>query len=123
VSGKIMLVEDDQPILELMEILLSRLGYEPLIVPDVRKALDIVKNDPPALLLLDVMMEPMDGWEFLEKVREELGNKDLPVILFTASPSVDERLATMHDPRLGVLEKPVSIADLKAGLEKFLGKK
>ena len=118
-----MLVEDDQPILELMEILLSRLGYEPLIVPDVRKALDIVKNDPPALLLLDVMMEPMDGWEFLEKVREELGNKDLPVILFTASPSVDERLATMHDSRLGVLEKPVSIADLKAGLERFLGKK
>lgn len=122
-SDKIMLVEDDQPILELMEILLARIGYEPLIVPDVIQALEIVKNDPPALLLLDVMMEPMDGWEFLSKVREEFGNRDLPVILFTASPAVDERLATMHDTRLGVLEKPVSIADLKAGLEKFLGKK
>ncbi|OPX63645.1 MULTISPECIES: response regulator [unclassified Methanoregula] len=122
-SGKIMLVEDDKPILEMMEILLERIGYEPLIVPDVEKALGIVKNDPPALLLLDIMMDPMDGWEFLEKVREEIGNKDLPVLLFTASPSVDERFAAMHDPRLGVLEKPVSIADLKAGLERFLGKK
>ena len=121
-SDKIMLVEDDEPILELMEILLTRIGYEPLIIPDGLKALDIVKNDPPALILLDVMMDPIDGWEFLEKIRGEYGMKDLPVILFTASPSVEERLATMHDQRLGVLEKPVSIADLKAGLEKFLKK-
>ena len=120
VSHKIMLVEDDRPILELMEILLERIGYEPLIVPDVHKALEIVRNDPPALILLDVMMEPMDGWEFLEKVRNEYGIKDIPVILFTASPSVEERIANMHDQRLGVLEKPVSIADLKAGLGKFL---
>ena len=121
-SHKIMLVEDDRPILELMEILLSRIGYEPLIVPDVLEALDIVRKDPPALILLDVMMEPMDGWEFLEKIREEYGIKDLPVILFTASPSVEERLATLHDKNLGVLEKPVSIPELKAGLEKFLKK-
>jgi CheY-like chemotaxis protein len=121
-SDKIMLVEDDQPILELMEILLVRIGYKPLIVPDVMEALGIVKKDPPALILLDVMMEPMDGWEFLEKIRGEYGMTDLPVILFTASPSVEERLATMQDKRLGVLQKPVSIADLKVGIEKFLKK-
>jgi CheY-like chemotaxis protein len=121
-SHKIMLVEDDQPILELMEILLERIGYEPLIEPDVYKALEIVRKDPPALILLDIMMEPMNGWVFLEKIREEYGMRDLPVILFTASPSVEEQLATMQDKRLGVLQKPVSIADLKAGLEKFLGK-
>jgi CheY-like chemotaxis protein len=121
-SNKIMLVEDDQPILELMEILLARIGYEPLIVPDVLEALEMVKKDPPALILLDVMMEPIDGWEFLKKIREGYGMKDLPVILFTASPSVEERLKTMHDKRLGVLEKPVSIADLRKGIGKFLGK-
>jgi DNA-binding response OmpR family regulator len=116
-----MLVEDDPPILELMEILLARIGYEPLIVPDVEKALGIVRTTPPALILLDVMMEPMDGWEFLEKVRKEIGNREIPVILFTASPAIDERLAILHDPRLGVLEKPVSINDLRAGIKKFLG--
>ena len=117
-----MLVEDDQPILEMMEILLARIGYEPLIVPDVLKALEMVKKDPPALILLDIMMEPMDGWEFLEKIRKEYGMKDLPVILFTASPSVEERLKTMHDKCLGVLEKPVSLPDLRNGIAKFLGK-
>jgi len=121
-SNKIMLVEDDEPILELMEILLTRIGYEPLIVPDGYKALEIVKKDPPALILLDVMMEPMDGWEFLDKIRTGYGMKDLPVILFTASPSVEERLATMHDKHLGVLQKPVSMSDLKEGIGKFLRK-
>jgi len=121
-THKIMLVEDDQPILDMMDILLRRIGYEPVLVPDVMDALDRVRNDPPALILLDIMMTPMNGWEFLDKLRGEYHIRELPVILFTASPSVEERLALMKDPYLGVLQKPVSIPELKAGLEKFLGK-
>ncbi|MDD1689332.1 MAG: response regulator [Methanoregula sp.] len=121
-TRKIMLVEDDQPILDMMDIILRRIGYEPVLVPDVLDALERVKSDPPALILLDIMMTPMNGWEFLEKLRTEYGNKDLPVILFTASPSVQEKIAVMKDPNLGVLQKPVSIPELKAGIERFLGK-
>jgi DNA-binding response OmpR family regulator len=119
---KIMLVEDDLPILDMMEILLRRIGYEPIIVPDVLDALRLVKSEPPSLILLDIMMTPMNGWEFLEKLRGECGMRDIPVILFTASPSVEEKVADLNDPKLGVLQKPVSIIDLKAGIEKFLGK-
>ena len=61
-----MLVEDDQPILEMMEILLRRIGYEPILVPDVMEALQRIQNDPPSLVLLDIMMTPINGWEFLE---------------------------------------------------------
>ena len=121
-SHKIMLVEDDQPILDMMDLLLRRIGYEPVLVPDVSEALQQVKNDPPALVLLDIMMTPVNGWEFLDKLREEYGMTDLPVLLFTASPSVGEKIAKRNDPRLGMLQKPVSIIELKAGIEKFLGK-
>lgn len=121
-TRKIMLVEDDQPILEMMDILLRRIGYEPLLIPDVLEALERAKSDPPSLILLDIMMTPMNGWEFLEKLRNEYNIRELPVILFTASPSVEERIALMKDPYLGVLQKPVSISELKAGLERFLGK-
>lgn len=120
-TRKIMLVEDDQPILDMMDILLRRIGYEPVLVPDVQDALLRVKNDPPALILLDIMMSPVNGWEFLETVRTEYKIRELPVILFTASPSVRERIDQMNDPYLGVLQKPVSITELKAGLERFLG--
>ncbi len=68
---KIMLVEDDPQILEMMELLLGRIGYEPVIVPDVMTALELVRTSPPDLVLLDIMMVPVNGWEFLEKVREE----------------------------------------------------
>nr|WP_319375309.1 response regulator [uncultured Methanoregula sp.] len=121
-THKIMLVEDDQPILELMEILLRRLGYEPVLVPDVIEALEQIRKTPPDLLLLDIMMTPMNGWEVLEKIRVDFNNKDLPVLLFTASPSVDEKLALFKDPKLGVLQKPVTLAELKYGIEKFLKK-
>jgi CheY-like chemotaxis protein len=106
----------------MMDIILRRIGYEPVLVPDVLDALERVKSDPPALILLDIMMTPMNGWEFLEKLRTEYDNKELPVILFTASPSVEEKIAVMNDPCLGVLQKPVSIPELKAGIERFLGK-
>jgi CheY-like chemotaxis protein len=119
---KIMLVEDDQPILDMMDILLRRIGYEPVLVPDALEALDRVRSDPPALILLDIMMTPINGWEFLEKLRDEYGIKEIPVILFTASPSVKEKIALIKDPYLGVLQKPVSIPELKAGLERFLGR-
>jgi len=117
-----MLVEDDLPILDMMEILLRRIGYEPILVPDVLDALRQVKKDPPSLILLDIMMTPMNGWEFLEKLRGEYDMRDIPVLLFTASPSVEEKITELNDPKLGILQKPVSIIELKAGIERFLGK-
>jgi len=119
---KIMLIENDRPILDMMEILLKRIGYEPILVPDVLDALKQVKENPPSLILLDIMMTPINGWEFLDILRGEYGQKDIPVLLFTASPSVEEKIAELNDSRLGVLQKPVSIIELKAGLEKFLAK-
>jgi DNA-binding response OmpR family regulator len=121
-THKIMLVEDDQPIREMMELLLRRIGYEPIIIPDVMDALQRVQHDPPSLVLLDIMMTPMNGWEFLEKLRSEYNIRELPVILFTAAPAVEEKIALLRDPYLGVMQKPVSIAELKNGIEKFLKK-
>lgn len=115
-----MLVEDDQQILEMMDLLLRNIGYDPVLVPDVLEGLEQVRKAPPDLLLLDIMMTPMNGWEFLEKVRNEYKIRDLPILLFTASPEVEEKIALLKDPNLGVLQKPVSIPELKAGLGRFL---
>jgi len=118
---KIMLIEDDLPILDMMEILLRRIGYEPILIPDVHDAFRKIKEEPPSLILLDIMMTPMNGWEFLERLRGECGMRDIPVLLFTASPSVEEKIAGLNDPKLGILQKPVSITELKTGIERFLG--
>jgi CheY-like chemotaxis protein len=119
-AQRIMVVEDDQPILELMEILLRRLGYEPVLIMNGMEALKEVKKDPPDLILLDIMMTPINGWEMLEKLRGEYGQKALPVLLFTAAPMAQKEMEKLNDPALGILQKPVSFADLRTALEKFL---
>jgi CheY-like chemotaxis protein len=119
-TRKIMVVEDDQPILELMDLLIRKLKYEPVLIANGLEALEMVKREPPALILLDIMMSPINGWEFLEKLRGEYNMREIPVILFTASPSIDEKMALLNDPNLGVLIKPVSFAQLKAGIERYL---
>jgi CheY-like chemotaxis protein len=120
-SRKIMVVEDDQPILELMDLMIRKLGYEPILIANGLKALELITQEPPALILLDIMMTPINGWEFLEKIRGDLGMHEMPVILFTASPLVDEKMGQLKDPFLGVLTKPVSYGELKDGIARYLG--
>jgi hypothetical protein len=57
----------------------------------------------------------------LEKLRGEYGMREIPVILFTASPLVDEKMGQLKDPFLSVLIKPVSFNELKAGIAHYLG--
>jgi CheY-like chemotaxis protein len=118
---KILVVEDDQPILDLMDLLIRKLGYEPILVANGSEALELVKKEPPALILLDILMTPINGWEFLDKLRGEYGMRGIPVILFTASPLIDEKMKQMKDPNLGILTKPVSFTELKAGIARYLG--
>jgi CheY-like chemotaxis protein len=121
-ARKILVVEDDEPILDLMDLLIRKLGYEPVLISNGPDALEAAEQDPPALILLDIMMTPINGWEFLEKLRRKAGLKEIPVIIFSASPSVEARMAQIRDPHLGVLHKPVSFSELKAGIERYLGK-
>ncbi len=121
-TRKILVVEDDEPILDLMDLLLHRLGYEPVLISNGPDALVYSLREPPALILLDIMMTPISGWEFLEKFRAEPALAKIPVIIFSASPSVEAKMATMNDPLLGVLHKPVSLTELKSGIERYIGK-
>jgi CheY-like chemotaxis protein len=117
---RILVVENDQPILQFVEILLKNLGYEPILSENGIEALQIVVREPPALILLDIMMTPISGWEFLNKLRSVPEHKKIPVILFTASTTVKKQMAQMNDPFLSVLHKPVTPSELKRGIEQFL---
>jgi len=116
-----MVVEDDQPILDLMDLMIQKLGYEPVLIANGLKALELIRKEPPALILLDIMMVPINGWEFLDRLRGDIGMREMPVILFTASPLVDEKAEQLKDPFLSVLIKPVSFGELKAGIARYLG--
>jgi len=113
-----MVVDDDLPTLEVMELLLRKIDREPLLVHNGWDALRMLKKEKPALIILDVMMSPIDGWQFLEELKRNEELKDIPVLLFTAKHVWPEEYSRYADDIVGVLEKPISLAELKVALEK-----
>lgn len=115
-----MVVDDDLPTLEVMELLLRKIDREPLLVHNGWDALRAIKKEKPALIILDVMMSPIDGWQFLEELKRNEELRDIPVLLFTAKHVWPEEYSRYANDIVGVLEKPISLAELKAALERVL---
>ena len=79
------LVVDDSPfIVDVFVTMLERGGYRTVAAYGGNECLDILKTVTPDLILLDIMMEPMDGWETLERIKENPATKEIPVLMLTA---------------------------------------
>jgi len=120
VGNKIMVVDDDRPTLEVMELRLRKIDREPLLVHNGWDALRAIRKEKPALIILDVMMSPIDGWQFLEELKRNEEFRDIPVLLFTAKHVWPEEYSRYANDIVGVLEKPISLAELKTALERVL---
>jgi two-component system alkaline phosphatase synthesis response regulator PhoP/two-component system response regulator VicR len=81
---KILAVDDERHIVRLVQVNLQRAGYEVVTAFDGREALDNVASEKPDLMVLDVMMPTMDGFEVLQHLRKDPSTRDLPVIMLTA---------------------------------------
>ncbi len=81
---KILAVDDEKHIVKLVQVNLERQGYEVITANDGREALQKVEEENPDLLVLDVMMPYMDGFEVLQNLRRNPSTRDIPVIMLTA---------------------------------------
>jgi len=81
---KILAVDDERHIVRLVEVNLVRAGYEVVTAYDGREALEKVKAEKPDLIVLDVMMPYMDGFEVLKTLKAEPVTAEIPVIMLTA---------------------------------------
>lgn len=81
---KILAVDDERHIVRLVQVNLERAGYQVVTAFDGREALEKVESEQPDLVVLDVMMPYMDGFEVLQTLRKNQSTRDLPVIMLTA---------------------------------------
>lgn len=81
---KILAVDDEKHIVKLVQVNLERQGYEVVTANDGKEALQKVEEEHPDLLVLDVMMPYMDGFEVLQNLRRNPSTRDIPVIMLTA---------------------------------------
>jgi DNA-binding response OmpR family regulator len=86
-NNKILVVEDEESLLKLESILLSSKGYSVTGVMDGKAALEEIKKNRPDLVLLDVMLPEMDGFEVCRRIKEESETAGIPVVMLTAKKS------------------------------------
>ncbi|MGA7617205.1 MAG: response regulator [Thermoanaerobaculia bacterium] len=107
---KILVVEDNPELRRLYALGLNRRGFEVKLAANGAEALTRVEHERPDLVLLDLIMPVMSGWELLEKINPVDGSDMIPVIVLTGH-SIEET-EDMHHAVLGVLFKPITIAEL-----------
>lgn len=106
---RLLVVEDDATVREMLELVLDDAGYEVRSVPHGAAALAVLNEVRPDVILLDMKMPVMDGWEFVRRYRARRGPR-APVIVLTAAQD-DARCAAEVGAR-AYLAKPFAIDDL-----------
>jgi DNA-binding response OmpR family regulator len=110
----ILVVDDDPTTCQLASTVLEREGYRVRSCTSGREALDVVASTEIALVLLDVVMPGMDGFEVCSRLRATEAGKRLPVILLTGRDDVDTRLEGIQSGVSEFLAKPVTRHELVA---------
>jgi CheY-like chemotaxis protein len=113
-SGAILVVDDDARLRESVMLLLGDAGYRALGAANGREALEIAERESPSLILLDLMMPVMDGWQFLSERAEHRGARQAAVVLLSG-------LAFIRDAPgvAGFLTKPIRTESLLDYAQRF----
>ena len=86
----VLIVDDDQEIADIFRIFLEKEGYTPIIAPDGNACLERLQDSTCDVVLLDIMMAPMDGWETLTRIKTNPQTSPVPVIMVSGK-SLDGR--------------------------------
>ena len=118
--AKILAVDDEPKITKLLEAILTPQGYEVITAANGLEALEKVDADGIDLVLLDVMMPGMDGFEVLKILRAKEEKKTLPVILLTALSETEDRVKGMEAGCSDFITKPFERSDVIARVKEAL---
>jgi len=121
-SGKqrILVVDDQAEIRDLTSSLLASEGFEVSTASDGDEALDHVFRGPFDLVLLDVNMPEMDGWEALRLLRADDDLRDLPVVMFSVKGEIRDKVHAIQMGATDYITKPFALDDLVARIRRVL---
>jgi CheY-like chemotaxis protein len=115
-TGYILVVDDDADLRDTLLMLLKQNGFTAKAAANGRAALDEVNAERPSLVLLDLMMPEMNGWQFVEHVRQDPRLGSLPIVIMTAHKP--DGLPAL--PSEDVLHKPFNVAQLLATIDRHV---
>ena len=120
----ILCIEDEPEMIDLIRLILGRRGFEVKGAAGGVEGLKMIKQEPPDLVLLDLMMPDMDGWEVYQQMKAEEKTKHIPVIVVTAKAQSIDKVLGLHIAKVDdYITKPFSPQDLMNSVEKVLKSK
>ncbi|MDQ3315150.1 MAG: response regulator, partial [Verrucomicrobiota bacterium] len=119
-NRRILIIDDERPILLTLEALLGRHGYQPETAATAAYGLKILKNNSPAVVLLDLQLPDAQGLEMLEQIKQE--KPDTQVIILTAHDSLNNAIESMKRGAYHFISKPYAAEELLSLIDKALEK-
>ncbi len=121
-TNKVLIIDDDVDTLKLVGLMLERQGYEISVASNGTIGLAKAAEDKPELILLDVMMPDLDGYEVTKRLRSNPALAHIPIIMFTAKTMVDDKVAGFEAGVDDYLTKPTHPAELTAHVKAVLAR-
>ncbi len=121
-AEKILIIDDDVDTLKLVGLMLERQGYRIAVASNGTLGISRAAVEKPDLILLDVMMPDLDGYEVTRRLRAEPGLAHIPIIMFTAKSMVDDKVAGFEAGVDDYLTKPTHPAELTAHVKAVLSR-
>ncbi len=116
-SQKIVVVEDDINIAELLRLYLEKDGFEVLIAHDGGEGLRLAESENPDLVMLDIMLPVMDGWQVCKAIRK---NSKVPIIMLTAKGETEDKVTGLEMGADDYIVKPFEVKELLARVHAVL---
>lgn len=117
---KILIIEDNQDNYQLVRFLLEHAGYEVAAAFDGVSGMKAAKEESPDLILLDLAIPEMDGWELAKKLKALELTQDIPLVALTAHTSKSDLRRAMAAGCDGYIAKPIDVEDFVVMVDKYL---
>ncbi len=118
---RVIYFEDESEMVELVRIILGREGYQVKGVGEGKLGLQAVKEELPDIILLDLMMPDMDGWEIFRQIKKDEATTNIPVIVITAKAQTVDKVLGLEIAKVDdYISKPFRPQELVERIEKVL---
>lgn len=121
-AAKVLLVEDNEMNRDMLSRRLERKGYQIIFAGDGRQAIDLARSEMPALILMDMSLPVIDGWEATRQIKSDAAMQKIPVIALTAHAMSGDREKALSVGCDDYDTKPIEFPRLLGKIEALLGK-
>ncbi len=117
--ARVLVIDDEPDVLMLCRVNLEHAGHEMEEAPDGESGLAMAKRTPPDIIVLDLMLPAMDGYDVLEALMEDEATRDVPVLVLTAKAQIEDRARSWRGGAAEFITKPFSPDLLLDALERL----